>query len=79
MHLDPTCILKLRSPRRRRSRSARIRSADVAIVGSLYRGMVHAKPFPMRERPKGRWAGIGGVVAKLAGQGLQALSGGPEG
>ncbi len=45
--------VNLRSPRRARCRYALIRSAAVAMVVSLYRGMVHAKAFPRRERPNG--------------------------
>jgi hypothetical protein len=51
-----------------RSRSVRIRSADVAIVVSLHRGNVHAKPFPRRERRKGaRGAGLPSAAASRDG------------
>jgi hypothetical protein len=42
-----------RSPRRRRSRSARIRSADLAMVVSLSGEHGARKPFPRPEQPKG--------------------------
>jgi hypothetical protein len=70
-------LSNLRSPRRARSRRALIRSAAVAMVVSLTQENSAHKPFPRRERPNGRWARIGGGVAKRAMQGLQALSGGP--
>jgi hypothetical protein len=43
-HVLFTSILNLRSPRRRRSRSARIRSAEVAMFCPSVASMVHEKP-----------------------------------
>jgi hypothetical protein len=63
-----TLIVNLRIPRRCRSRGALIRSADVAMVVPLRRGWCTQKRSQGVTDPRGagRWAAIGGGVAKRA-------------